>query len=128
MRIMGAMQYYWTIVSILAVWRVSALLNSEAGPWDALKRIRRLLAATVFGDLVNCFYCLSVWVAAPFAFALNNTWKERLLLWPALSAAAIILERTVHRESFTPMPIYQEDQEETNVLRQEQNRPSIYFP
>jgi hypothetical protein len=127
-KLTGAMQYYWLIVGILAVWRVSALLNSEAGPWDVLKRIRRRFAGTVLGSLVNCFYCLSVWVAAPFAFALNDTWKGRLLLWPALSAGAIIIERTVHRESYPPMPAYNEDQEESHVLRQEQNRQSIYVP
>src|SRR6266567_599878 len=85
-RFTDSMQYYWLIVGILAVWRVSCLLNSEAGPWDAFKRMRRRFAGSVFGDLVNCFYCLSVWVSVPFAFVLNDTWKGRLLLWPALSA------------------------------------------
>ena len=50
------------------------------------------------------------------------------LLWPALSAGAIIIERTVHRESYAPTPIYYEDQEETHVLRQEQDRQSIHHP
>ena len=120
------MQYYWLIIGILAVWRVSCLVNSEPGPWGAFKRIRRRFAGTVFGDLVNCFYCLSVWVSAPFAFVLNDTWKGRLLLWPALSAGAIIIERTVHRETYAPMPVYYEDQEEDHVLRQEPDRESIH--
>jgi len=127
-RFTGAMQYYWSIIAILAVWRVSCLLNSEAGPWDAFKRMRRRFAGSLFGDLLNCFYCLSVWVSVPFAFVLYDTWKGRLLLWPALSAGAIIIERTVHRESYAPTPIYYEDQEETHVLRQEQDRQSIHHP
>lgn len=33
-------------------------------------------------------------VAGPFAYCLGTTWGERLLLWPALSGAAIFVERT----------------------------------
>jgi hypothetical protein len=120
------MQFYWLIVGILAVWRLSHLLVSEAGPWDVFKWMRRRFARSVFGDLVNCFYCLSVWVSVPFAFFLNGTWKGRLLLWPALSAGAIIIERTLHRETFTSTAIYYEDQDEPHVLRQEQDGESIH--
>jgi hypothetical protein len=56
---------------------------------------------------------------------LNDTWKGRLLLWPALSAGAIIIERTLHLEILESEPIYHEDQEATHVLRQEQGRESI---
>jgi hypothetical protein len=41
----------------------------------------------------DCFYCLSMWIAAAFAAAAGSSWSERLLLWPALSGAAILLER-----------------------------------
>jgi hypothetical protein len=122
------MQFYWLIVGILAVWRLSHLLVSEAGPWDALDRMRRRLAGSIFGGLVNCFYCLSVWVSLPFAFFLDGTWKGRLLLWPALSAGAILIERTLHRETFAPEPIYYEDQEAPHVLRQKQDSKSVHHP
>ena len=120
------MQFSWLIVGVLAVWRLSHLLVSEAGPWRVLEWTRRRFAGSVFSDLVNCFYCLSVWVSVPFAFLLNGTWKGRLLLWPALSAGAIIIERTLHSGTFASEPIYYEDQEEPHVLRQEQDGESIH--
>jgi hypothetical protein len=36
-------------------------------------------------------------VAAPLALLLGGAWAERLLLWPALSAGAILLERVASR-------------------------------
>jgi hypothetical protein len=87
--------------------------------------MRRRLASSILSALVNCFYCLSVWVSALFVFILNHTWKGRLLLWPALSAGAIIIGRTLHLEILASEPIYREDQEAPPVLRQEQGRESI---
>jgi hypothetical protein len=56
-------------------------------------RLRLWLAAGFWGSLLDCFYCLSLWVALPFALAIGQGWWERLLLWPALSAGAILLQR-----------------------------------
>ena len=115
------MQFYWLILGVLAVWRISYLLTSESGPWNVLARMRQRLVKGLWGQLVSCLYCLSVWVAAPFAWVLGDSWKQRLMLWPALSAGAIVLERLVHRE--TPAALYYEDQaatenrEERHVLR-----------
>ncbi|MCC7156293.1 MAG: DUF1360 domain-containing protein, partial [Bryobacterales bacterium] len=87
------MRFYWLLLGILAVWRVTHALNAEDGPGDLFVKVRRLAGGGFFGKLLDCFYCLSLWVAAPFAWWLGEGWKEQLLLWPALSAGAIILER-----------------------------------
>jgi hypothetical protein len=121
-------QFYWLILGILAVWRISYLLASESGPWNLLGRMRQRLARGFGSELATCLYCLSVWVAAPFASFLGESWKQRLLLWPALSAGAIIVERWVNREP--PLPLYYEDREELDqenrhVLRQERKITSI---
>ena len=79
------------------MWRVTHLLHAEDGPWDALARLRKLAGTGAFGKMLDCFYCVSVWVALPLALALSGSWKERLLLWPALSGAAILLERATTR-------------------------------
>jgi hypothetical protein len=42
--------------------------------------------------LMDCFYCLSLWIAAPLAL-LTNHWREWPILWLALSGAACLLER-----------------------------------
>jgi hypothetical protein len=80
-------------VGAAAVWRVTHLLHAEDGPWDALVRLRKLAGNSALGKMLDCFYCSSVWVALPIAAALGPTWKERILFWPALSGAAILLER-----------------------------------
>ena|SRR5215467_2817043 len=81
------------LVSALAVWRVTHLLTEEDGPWDCTIRLRRRVHSVVFGGLLDCFYCLSIWVAVPFVLWISASWLERLILWPATSGAAILLER-----------------------------------
>jgi len=88
-----AEKFYLLLVGALSVWRVTHLLQGEDGPWDIVVRLRRLVGEGFWGKLLDCFYCLSLWVAAPFAWLCGDTWGERLLLWLALSGAAILLER-----------------------------------
>ena len=112
------MQSYWLALGILSVWRVTHLLNAEDGPWDFVVRLRRRSGTGFWASLLDCFYCLSLWIAAPLAYFIGSRWFERLLLWLALSAGAILLERVVP-ERPVASPFYSEDQEDTNVLRQE---------
>ena len=73
------------------------------------------------GDLLDCFYCLSLWISVPFALALGPGWKEKLLLWPALSACAILAERLTAKvdHGATNTVSYFEQPEEIHVLRKE---------
>jgi hypothetical protein len=120
------MQFYYLALGILAVWRITHLLNAEDGPWDLLVRFRALFGQGFWGSLLDCFYCLSVWIAAPFAWWLGNDWKERFLLWPALSAGAIIAERLTSSRGHHPPPpavYYEEPEEDPDVLlRQQESR------
>jgi len=75
------------------VWRITHLLYAEDGPWDVSVRLRRTAGDSFWGKLLDCFYCLSIWVAAPLAFLVGQSWWERILLWPSLSAGASLLER-----------------------------------
>ena len=119
------MRFYWLIVGILAVWRVTHLLNAEDGPWDSFVRFRRRAGSGFWGKLLDCFYCLSLWVAAPPAYMLGDGWKERLFLWLALSGGAILLERLKSKGLEQPPAYFVEDQEEDpNVLRQQQTAVS----
>ena len=98
------MPFYKLTLAILAVWRVTHLLHAEDGPGNLLVRLRRLLGQGFFGDLVDCFYCLSLWVAAPLAFALARRPVELLLAWLATSGAACLLERaTTPAVTLTPL-------------------------
>jgi hypothetical protein len=108
--------FYWPLLGVLTVWRVTHLLIAENGPWDALLRLRRLAGHGFWGSLLGCFYCLSLWVAAPVAYVIGGGWKERVLLWLSLSAAAILLERiTARQEAF--LPVTYSEEEGKDVLR-----------
>ena len=98
--------WYRLVLGVLVTWRLTHLLHAEDGPWRILVRLRGALARSgMLRQLTECFYCLSLWVAAPFAYLLGETWTERLLLVPALSAAAILLARHPQQP---PMPEYVE--------------------
>jgi hypothetical protein len=86
-------EFYRLTLGILGVWRVTHLLHAEDGPWELIARLRRFAGAGVFGRAMDCFYCLSLWIAAPAAFILGQSRVEQGLLWLALSAGAILIER-----------------------------------
>ncbi len=79
------------IVATLAVWRVTHLLSQEDGPFDWVFKIRKLLGTGFFGSLLDCFYCLSIWVAIPLAIYLSANWIEGVVVWLALSGSASLL-------------------------------------
>jgi hypothetical protein len=101
------MRFYWLILGILGVWRITHLLHAEDGPWNLLVKLRQSLGTGLAGQVLDCFYCLSLWIAVPFAWCVGESWKERLLLWPALSGAAVLLQRATATEAAD----YEEDKE-----------------
>lgn len=109
-------RFYWLIVGILAVWRITHLLAAEDGPWQSLAEFRRRANNGFFAELFDCFYCLSLWVAAPVAWLIGEDWKEWVLLWFALSGAAILLERATTRSNEVPFATYTEDPEDDDGM------------
>jgi Protein of unknown function (DUF1360) len=80
-------------LATLATWRVTHLLAREDGPAGAIVSLRARAGSGPLGDLMDCFYCLSVWVAAPFGLTVARRPREVPLAWLALSGAACLLER-----------------------------------
>jgi hypothetical protein len=120
------MGFYGLTLGILGVWRVTHLLAAENGPWDAIARVRLKLGDHVLGRLFDCFYCLSLWVSAPFAWALGAGVRETVLLWLAMSGGAILLERVAgrreRREPLEPLePLFWEEDFD-GVLRKTSSR------
>jgi len=104
-------------VGVLCVWRVTHLLAAEDGPWQSVARLRRWAGGGTLGELMDCFYCLSLWVAAPVAALLAEGWRTGVPLWLALSGGAILLDRATDR----PTPaIYHEDPEDPDELLRRQ--------
>ncbi len=81
----------------LAVWRVTHLVHAEDGPGDIVARFRQRLGSGMLGRMVDCFYCLSVWVALPVVPWLTRDGPTALVTWAALSGAAIVIERLSER-------------------------------
>ncbi|MGO9428672.1 hypothetical protein [Rhodoblastus sp.] len=86
---------FWArfVVSALAIWRLCHLVAAEDGPANSVAQLRGLLANSIAAGLVDCFGCLSLWVAIPFAFFVSAGPLNLLVTWLALSGAAFLLER-----------------------------------
>jgi hypothetical protein len=86
---------FWArfVLAVLATWRVTHLLASEDGPADIIVRFRALLGQSIAGKLMDCFNCLTLWVAAPAAVFVSRKPLEWLFCWLALSGGACLLER-----------------------------------
>jgi hypothetical protein len=80
-------------LAVLATWRVTHLLATEDGPADIIVRFRARLGKSLVGRLMDCFNCLSLWVAALSAFFVSRRPLEWLFCWLALSGGACLLER-----------------------------------
>jgi hypothetical protein len=85
------------LVATLCLWRVTHLLAVEEGPFRLMVRLRARAGDSFLGELLDCFYCLSVWLAIPLALLTGEGWLQRFLLWPALSGAACLLEQATKR-------------------------------
>jgi hypothetical protein len=81
------------VAAAFATWRVTHLLANEDGPADIVFRTRRWLGDGFIGSLMDCFNCMSVWVAAPLALFVSANPLIWLVSWLALSGAACLLER-----------------------------------
>ena len=107
------------LILALATWRISSLIKDEDGPYEMFSRFRtsigllehyqfdsngeqeRILLSngSFLADVVQCFWCLSIWIGYGIAFlaALCHliSWQEFIFVGVALSAIAIIIEEKV---------------------------------
>ena len=83
------------VLAVLATWRVTHLLANEDGPADLIFRLRARLGQSLAGQLMDCFNCLSLWIAAATALFVSRKPVEWLFSWLALSGGACLLERMV---------------------------------
>src|SRR5260370_38680452 len=81
------------VLAVLATWRVTHLLANEDGPADIIFRLRRRVGEGWIGSLMDCFNCLSLWIAAPAALIVSTTPLTWAVSWLALSGGAGLVER-----------------------------------
>ena len=103
------MNILYLILSVFVVWRLTHLLGKEDGPFDLIFWIRKKAGNSFFGKLMDCFYCLSIWIALPFGMWLGQNRIEKILVWLALSGAACLLEQATSKRDNNDTPTYHED-------------------
>jgi hypothetical protein len=100
--------WFTFILAGLATWRVTHLIVREDGPADVIFHVRKYLANSFFGRLMDCFGCVSLWVAFPLAFFVTTQSLELVVVWLALSGAAMLFE------GLRPEPVIIERNTETS--------------
>jgi hypothetical protein len=80
-------------IAVLATWRVAHLVAHEDGPFDVILALRRRAGSGFLGRLMDCPYCLSLWIAAPLALVLGSSASAWVMAWLAISGGASLLER-----------------------------------
>lgn len=102
-------------IAILATWRISHLVAREDGPWDVVLRVRGRAGTSMIGRLMDCPYCLSLWVAVPMAFIVGSGWVQRGVLWLAISGGSSLLERWWESRTTASTPVSTSVEEDSYV-------------
>ena len=120
MVVIGAPDFWIKFVlASLATWRVTHLLAREDGPADLIVRLRTRLGSGLAGTLMDCFKCLSLWIAAPAALFVTRNLLDWLFTWLALSGAACLWVR-LGQEPVEIQPVSEPIEGDTShVLRPE---------
>jgi len=83
----------WLALCWLAVWRITALLCYEEGPFKLFVQLRKLLVHIGLGRLVICFHCSAFWVSLAMVSVLFEwTWRTPVVIL-AVAGATTITER-----------------------------------
>lgn len=93
-----AASFFHFLVAVLATWRITHLLSREDGPFDILFRVKKQLGQGFFGNLLDCFYCLSIWISVPFAAWTGNGILEIVIDTIAISGAACIIQKFIDKQ------------------------------
>jgi hypothetical protein len=80
-------------IIVVVVWRITHLISAEDGPFEVIIKFRKLLGNSIFGKLMDCFYCLSVWIGLLCSFVAAGNPKEIIILTLYYSGGAILIEK-----------------------------------
>lgn len=91
----------WLVVACLASWRIASIIHHEkiAAPFRKLLGVKELTELdwtypdNFIGELIECFYCTSVWTSIFVSVAMFLF--PPVLIPFALSTVAIILESKI---------------------------------
>jgi hypothetical protein len=90
----------YDILAALAVWRITSLLVDEEGPFDVFEKLRWAVglkpgaeAKTFLQKTFSCAWCMSVYVALPFALFSDHF----IIAWLGYSGGAILIHSVIDR-------------------------------
>ncbi len=88
-------QWVWLLISILAVWRITSFICFDAGPFDAMTKIRLILYKLKLGKLIDCFHCSAVWVSIILSLAIYRVNLSTIFLTLAIAGGASVIEKII---------------------------------
>ncbi|HKR04937.1 MAG TPA: DUF1360 domain-containing protein [Bacteroidia bacterium] len=92
---MSSIEKYFILV--IVVWRLTHLISLEDGPFDLIIKLRKAFGNSFFGKLMDCFYCLSIWIGFGIAFFTGKSLEEIILLTLYYSGASLIVEKLTNK-------------------------------
>ncbi|MCX6316754.1 MAG: DUF1360 domain-containing protein [Bacteroidetes bacterium] len=84
-------------IPVIIVWRLTHLISAEDGPFDIIIKLRKRAGNGFFGKLMDCFYCLSIWIGIAAALYVTRQWDQVIILCLYYSGAAILLEKLTNK-------------------------------
>lgn len=83
----------WVAVCWLSVWRLTALLVYDSGPFDLLTHVRVALSKAGLHRVITCFHCAAVWVSFVVVGIIYKLQWKSFILAIGVAGAASITER-----------------------------------
>lgn len=90
-----AQNFFWLLISIFSVWRLTTLVCYEAGPFNVVTRLRKFFYKVKMGSLIECFHCTSFWMSVIFVAVAYKWSTEIILLIPGIAGAVSILQKAL---------------------------------
>lgn len=91
--------WFWFLVTILVVWRITTLVCYESGPFKVLVEYRRLMFRIGLGNMISCFHCTAVWISAIVIALVYPIGAPSLILAIAVAGGASIIETRLAGQS-----------------------------
>jgi hypothetical protein len=86
------------LVLVIVVWRLTHLISAEDGPFDLILKLRQKAGDSFFGKLMDCFYCLSIWIGAAAALYESRKPQEIIILALYYSGTSLLLEKLTNKD------------------------------
>jgi len=69
----------------------------EDGPFELVIKLRKKLGNSFLGKLMDCFYCLSIWIGLSVAVFVGSDIIEIVILTIYYSGASVLLEKITNK-------------------------------